>query len=69
MLLVLLVHQVQYISAPQPSDVVPLTPHTSKTGFIVSAHRLINITLLTLVQATSKGRVAETYILKEDAHC
>ena len=32
----------------QLSDFVPL----SKTGFIVSAHRLINITLLTLVQAT-----------------
>ena len=30
---------------------VPLT----KTGFIVSTHRLNNITLLTLVQATSKG--------------
>ena len=32
---------------PQLSDFVPL-----KTGIIVSAHKLINITLLTLVQAT-----------------
>ena len=30
--------------------------HTpSKTGFMVSVHRLINITLLTLVKASSKG--------------
>ena len=28
------------------------TISSSNTGFIVSAHRLINITLLTLVQAT-----------------
>ena len=34
----------------QPSDFVP-----SKTGFIVSLHRLISVTLLTLVQASSKG--------------
>ena len=28
---------------------------SSKTGFIVSVHRSLNITLLTLVQANSKG--------------
>ena len=36
-----------FFSLPQLSDFVP-----SKTGCIVSAHILFNITLLTLVQAT-----------------
>ena len=39
----------------------------SKTGFIVSAHRLVNITLLTLVQTKLwfQGK-PPTYILNED---
>ena len=36
-----------YISFPQLSDFVP-----SKTGFVVSAHKLINITLLTVVHTS-----------------
>ena len=38
------------ISIPQPSDFVPL-----QMGFIVSVHRPVNITLLTLVQTGFKG--------------
>ena len=41
----------------------------SKTGFIVSAHKLINATLLTLAQATLQFQgESPTYILDEDIH-
>ena len=41
-----------------------------KTGFIVSAYRLVNITLLTLVQQATLWFQGEspTYILNEDTH-
>ena len=41
----------QYTGAFHSRQILP----SSKTGFIVSVRRLTNITLLTLVQASSKG--------------
>ena len=39
----------------------------SKTGFVVSAHRLPNITLLTLIATLQLQGESPTYILNEDA--
>ena len=38
----------------------------SETGFIVSAHRLTNITLLTLIATLQLQGESPTYILNED---
>ena len=46
---------------PQLSDLTPL-----KTGFIVSAHRLTNITLLTLIAPLQLQGESPTYIVNED---
>ena len=46
---------------PQPSDFVPL-----RNGFVVSAHRLTKITLLTLIATLWLHGESSTYILNED---
>ena len=48
-------HREYTIKVMSSTAVIFRPPPPIKTGFIVSEHRLINITLLTLAQASSNG--------------